>query len=424
MVDLSRQGHSAGPVEYGPRPRSAVARGRDAARPARDSRETTRRRIHVAHVIYRLAIGGLENGLVNLINRLPAEKFRHTVICLTDYTDFRARIDRSDVEVVALRKRPGNDIRMLVRLWSLFRELGPDIVHTRNLAALEASVPAWLAGVPIRVHGEHGRDMEDLEGKSRKHRLIRRLCRPFVHSYVALSRDLEDYLSERVGVPERKIFQIYNGVDTRRFHPSQDVERPSMIEDLAGPEAVVFGTVGRLQPVKNQGCLVEAFIRLVSRDPERYGRARLVVVGDGPERGRAQERLAGAGLGHLAWFAGARDDVPVLMRAMDVFVLPSLAEGISNTVLEAMATGLPVVATGVGGNPELVHEGATGVLVEPGDPDALARGMARYLDEPGLAQVHGEAGRNRVLREFSLDTMLRRYERLYDGLTGPRGAKG
>ena len=112
----------------------------------------------IVHVIYRLGVGGLENGLVNLINRLPESQYRHTIVSLTDVSDFQQRIRRDNVSCLALHKRPGNDIGMLWKLWRLFRELRPAIVHSRNLAALEAQLPAWLAGVPCRVHGEHGPD--------------------------------------------------------------------------------------------------------------------------------------------------------------------------------------------------------------------------------------------------------------------------
>ena len=114
----------------------------------------------VAHAIYRLDVGGLENGLVNLINRIPAQRFRHAIICLTEYSEFRQRLTRDDVAVYALHKPPGNSPMTQFRLWRLLNQLRPDIVHTRNMGALEATLPAALAGVPVRIHGEHGRDVE------------------------------------------------------------------------------------------------------------------------------------------------------------------------------------------------------------------------------------------------------------------------
>ena len=165
----------------------------------------------VAHVMYRFDVGGLENGVVNVINHMPPETYRHAVIALTDVTDFRKRVQRDDVQFIALAKAPGHAIKLYPRLYRLLRELRPDILHTRNLAALEVAVPAWAAGVPVRIHGEHGRDVGDLDGSSRKLQRVRRLYRPFVTHYIAVSRDLERYLTSIIGVPAARVSQIYNG---------------------------------------------------------------------------------------------------------------------------------------------------------------------------------------------------------------------
>ncbi len=367
----------------------------------------------VAHILYRLDIGGLENGLVNLINAIPAERYRHAVISLTEYTDFRFRIRRQDVEYYALHKRPGKDPGAYVQLWRLLRRLQPQIVHTRNLPALDCLIPAALAGVRCRVHGEHGRDMLELDGKNWKYNLLRRALRPLVQRYIPLSHDLENWLQHRIGVTPDKISRIYNGVDTQLFHPAP-VREPLPHAAFALPGTVVVGTVGRMQAVKDQLTLVRAFLRLLKSEPSARNILRLVLVGDGPLRHQAAAMLAAEDANELAWLAGTRDDVPRLLRGLDVFVLPSLAEGISNTILEAMACGLPVVATRVGGNPELVIEGKTGMLVPAADPVALADALANYLRNPGLAKQHGAAGRERVVREFSLNAMVQRYVSVYD----------
>ena len=270
----------------------------------------------IAHVVYRFDVGGLENGVVNLINQLPRQSYRHAVVALTDVTDFSARIRRDDVRFVALNKRPGHGVRLFPKLFRLFRELRPAIVHTRNLAALEASVPAWLAGVPVRVHGEHGRDMGDLDGTNRRYQRIRRLYRPFVSHYVALSKDLEQYLGRNVGVDSRRIAQIYNGVDTARFSPAAHGRARIAGCPFADDDFWLAGTVGRLQQVKDQVTLAEAFVRAVKRGPARTP-MRLVMVGDGPLRARVEKVLDAAGMRQLAWLPGARDDVPEILRGLD-----------------------------------------------------------------------------------------------------------
>ena len=365
----------------------------------------------IAHIVYSFRIGGLENGVVNLINRLPDDRFRHVVIALTDCDqDFVSRFNRP-VECISLHKPPGHGFKLFRRMHAVLRRLQPAVVHTRNIAALEMMLPAWLSRVPVRIHSEHGRDLDELGGKARAFRLIRALHRPLVDRYIALSGQLERYLVDEVGVRPQNITRICNGVDASKFRPASSAARPP--EWPFAPGLTVFGTVGRLQPVKAQVDLIHALADLFRRHPAAATDARLVIIGDGPERPVIESAIREAGLGDHVWLAGARTDVAACMQAMDVFVLPSLTEGISNTILEAMACGLPVIATDVGGNPELVDAGRTGVLVPPSNPSALADAMLQMLDEPTASRM-GKAGRVRIEQHFSLDAMVASYSKLYD----------
>lgn len=370
----------------------------------------------VMHIIYRLAIGGLENGLVNVINHMPAERYRHAIVCLTDATDFRQRLQRPDVPIVELHKRAGQDVGLHLRLWRLFRHWRPAIVHSRNFVSLEYAIPAMCARVPGRIHGEHGRDMQDLDGSRRTYNLWRRLLRPCIHHYTTVSQDLARWLVARIGIAERHVTQIYNGVDAQRFHPRGASRPPLGPAEFATPATCVIGTVGRMQTVKDQLTLVRAFLQLVTDDARLRDQVRLVMIGDGPLRVEAQQLLRQANAESLAWLPGARDDIPELLRALDVFVLPSLAEGISNTILEAMASGLPVVATGVGGNLELVDDGQTGCLVPVADPSALAQALRGYVMDSTRVRAHGEAGRRKVEAQFSMEAMVQRYLAVYDAV--------
>jgi sugar transferase (PEP-CTERM/EpsH1 system associated) len=370
----------------------------------------------VMHVVYRFDTGGLENGVVNLINRLTG--YRHAVVALTDCVDgFCQRVQRDDTTFVSLRKPSGQSLKVAPAFARTVRALRPDVVHTRNLAALEMQLPAWWAGARARVHGEHGRDADDLDGRSRKHRWVRRAFRPWVQQYVALSGDLAGYLQDAVGVPPQRIQRICNGVDAERFRPAAR-RQPLEGSPFNDPRWVVFGTVGRMAAVKAQTDLVAAFIQACQRDAGFADRGRLILVGDGPLRSACQAQLEAAGLSHAAWLAGERRDVPAVMQALDVFVLPSLAEGISNTVLEAMASGLPVMATRVGGNAELVADGLSGVLVEAGRPDAWVPTLEAWCADEPLRRRLGEAGRARVESQFSLDAMVSAYEALYRRVLG------
>ena len=383
----------------------------------------------VAHVVYRFDVGGLENGVVNLINHLPADRYDHAVIALTDVTDFRHRITRERVEFRSMRKPPGHGLAIYRDLYRVFRQLRPSIVHTRNIAASEAQIPAFLAGVPVRIHGEHGWEKQDVTGGKASHHLQRRLLRPLIHRQVALSGEIRSYLEERVGVRPEGIAQICNGVDVARFRPR--AERTSAAGHT-GPvgrhfldaSAFVVGTVGRLSPVKHQRLLLAAFARahasLVVESPETAARLRLVVAGDGPDRAMLELQAAATGLGDRVWMCGSRNDVPQLMADFDLFVLPSLAEGISNTVLEAMACGLPVIATRVGGNAELVDEGRTGMLVESDDVEAMAAAIVGYATDRERVGRDGEQARARATGAFSIEHMVGRYADLYDTLLAER----
>jgi sugar transferase (PEP-CTERM/EpsH1 system associated) len=371
----------------------------------------------IAHVVYRFGVGGLENGVVNLINRMPHDRWRHAVVSLTDVSAaFRTRIERDDVVFESIRKPAGQLIGQYPRLTRLFRKLQPAIVHTRNLAALEACIPAYAAGVGIRVHSEHGWDVHDLRGMRRRYAWIRRMYRPFIHRYIALSRDLEQYLISRVHVPPEQIVQIYNGVDTLRFHPRSGQRLAIPDCPFRDPNLWLVGSVGRMEGVKDPLNLARAFIRALEIAPAVRQQMRLVMIGDGSLRNAVLRLLQQNGVAPLAWLPGERHDVPDIMRALDCFVLPSLAEGISNTILEAMASGLPVVATDVGGNGELIDHELTGHLVPAADPDSLAFAMLRYHLHPDSAWKAGMAARNAAERKFALDRMIAQYVDVYDQL--------
>jgi len=368
----------------------------------------------VLHVVYRFDTGGLENGVVNLINHMPSHAYRHAVLALTEVTDFRQRIQRNDVEFVSLRKPPGHGVWQYPKLFKLFRQLRPAIVHSRNLAALEVQAAAWAAGVPVRIHGEHGRDMEDLDGNNLTYQRVRRFYKPFVNHYMALSNDLADYLVNKVRVPQEKITQACNGVDTERFHP--DPVAPQHIADCPFDPSRhwLVGTVGRMQAVKDQVMLAHAFVQALALAPELKPRMRLVMVGEGPLRIPAQAVLEAAGVGHLAWLPGERSDVADIMRGLHAFALPSLAEGISNTILEAMASGLAVVTTAVGGNTELVVPGQTGYIVSPAQPQAMAHQLVALASNPEQTRRMGQIGRQRAQATFSMQAMVSTYQSVYD----------
>ena len=381
--------------------------------------EAGRKRPLVAHIIQRLDYGGMETMLVELVNRMGDRPYRHVVICLADFTEFRERIRSPAVTVYALGKRAGKDLPSYARLWRLLRRLRPAIAHTYNLSALDTAPLARLVGCRV-VYAEHGWQVER-GAVPLKYIRLRRAIRPFVDRFVAVSEDLRDWLRVTVGVAPSKLICIHNGISAEGFVAGAEARRAARRVLELPEEAFIVGTVARLDPVKAQRDLIDAFAHLRAQGGQE---ARLVLVGDGPERSRLAARMRELSLEDNVLLAGTRADVPRWLAAFDVFALPSRNEGVSIAALEAMAAALPVVATRVGGNPEVVRDHETGLLIAVGDIDALAASLARYRDEPGLAERHGAAGRARLQAAFSLDAMVENYQHLYDGLlrkkTAPR----
>lgn len=378
---------------------------------------TALRRRRIVHVVYSFSVGGLENVIVQLINRLPADRFEHVVLSLTTISDFKNRITQPGVQFIELHKPPGHAVPLYPRIYKLLRELKPDVVHTCNLAALEVTPLAWLARVPLRIHAEHGWDAHDPQGKNPRYQRLRKLYQPFVSHCVAVSQDIDDYLAQAVGVPTRRRSVIANGVDTQTFAPPVHGVAPTVpgCPFVPGPHWLV-GTVGRLQTVKNQPLLARAFVQLLQQHPEAAERVRLVVVGEGPLRADIQATLAQAGVQHLAWLAGARDDVAAILPMLSCFVLPSQAEGTSCTLQEAMACGLPVVATAVGGTPEMVQHGVTGLLVPAAEEPALANAIWLCFHKPAYAQQLGQSARVKAAANFGLGGMVEAYEHVFSGV--------
>ena len=291
------------------------------------------------------------------------------------------------------------------------RRVRPDVVFTHMLfPAGAAGAFASIAGRAPLVVMAHGQDVANLgtvPGVSAATRMV--VSR--AEALICNSSWLLDRLVEKIPAARAKSTVADCGIDLDSFAPLEAAAARAEIEwDGSGPG---FVCVGSLIERKNVLRLADAFATL--------GRGRLAFVGDGPLRDPCLAMLADAGLSGQAWLPGSADNIPELMRAFDVFVLPSLAEGISNTILEAMASGLPVIATDVGGNAELVEAGRTGVRVPAGDAQALADQMAGYAGDPDLRQRHGDAGCRRVAEQFSMKQMIAAYGGVYDRLMQQRG---
>ena len=353
---------------------------------------------------------------MNLVNTLDPKRFQHSIVCLTKAGSFADRIGQDGVSIVELGAAGDNFRFPLVKLSRLFRKLAPDVVHTRGWGAVDAVFAARCAGVPTVIHGEHGREWTDTEGTNWKRNQVRRVVGYLVKHYIVVSDFFRPWLTGKCGVNAGKIVYIPNGVDTRRFRPFQEPggesERSGVRAQLGlSAESVLIGSVGRLDPVKNLPTLLRGFAALVREHPE----ARLAIVGNGPLRGELEALSRVLNIECAVIWLGRRDDVPALLRCFDVFVQCSLFEGMSNTILEAMATGLPIIASDTGGNGELVEQSKNGFLFPVGNIQVLTDSLRRYLKDRPLRNDHARQSRRRAMEQFDIGLMASRYADLYLG---------
>jgi sugar transferase (PEP-CTERM/EpsH1 system associated) len=371
--------------------------------PAREGSE----RLRILHVISYMGRGGAEMGILKLIDGL-GEKFEQRICTMRGYDASFVRSNFSE-EKMYVAGSPALKLQFpLFRLVRILRQYCPHIVHTRNWGAIEAVVAAKLAGVPVVIHSEHGYEVDMFAGLPMRRRLFRRAAYAMGDAVFALTKELRNFHARQAWVSPESIGVIYNGVDTERFAPCEKT-RLTMRKELGLPgQSFVIGSVGRLVPIKDHATLLKAAALLAGKGID----VRVLLVGQGPEREKL-EHLAAEPLRGKVCFAGDSGRVPEMLNAMDVFVLPSLNEGMSNTLLEAMASGLPVLATNVGGNPEIVQDNADGCLFKPGDVHWLADKLKQLAGDPGLAHQLGTAARNRAMNSFSLSRMLDAYRRFY-----------
>jgi sugar transferase (PEP-CTERM/EpsH1 system associated) len=374
------------------------------------------RPIRVVHVVDLLALAGMEYGVIKLVNRLDPGRIHSTIACLRHATEDARRLLAGTIPVYELHKSPGRNWRLIGRLADRFRAEGADIVHSHNWSTFLYSVAAArLAGIPLVVHGEHGKD--DATVQPRRVLASRFLARG-VTRVCAVSRDLAEGVIRDWRVPRERVLQVANGVDLEAFDRRQDLDGLREELGLAVDHRVVMNT-GGFRSVKDHPTLLRAFARLHRELPE----ARLVLVGAGGAtnpRGGLDRMASELGIADAVRFAGVRSDVPRLLGACDVYVNSSRFEGMSNTILEAMAAARPVVATAVGGNPELVEDGVSGFLVPPGQEDPMAARIAELLRDASLRSRMGAAGRARVEAKHSMVGMVRAYAALYEEIWAKR----
>jgi sugar transferase (PEP-CTERM/EpsH1 system associated) len=367
--------------------------------------------IKIMHVVHQFSTGGLENGLVNIINHSDSNLFQHIVLSLKTGDSFANRLKRSsNVKIFSLERSYDQSLFSLPQIYRLLLDHRPQVLHTRNLPTIDAQLAGFMARVPLRIHSEHGWNSSGVPSRYSKHSFYRRFFSHLIHKQVALSDEICSYLVDVAGIKKSRVSIINNGVDASkarlfRTYPS---DWPWRRSDF------VIGTVGRLDLVKNHRGLVLSFKHLKDILDDSQNHLKLVIVGDGPEREAIVDHIESLGLRNDVWLAGNRSDVWDFYSSFDLFALTSIAEGMSNVILEAMAGGLPIIATNVGANSSLLSNGA-GVVLQEFDDIAFAEKMQLLIQDSELRTRIGANARIRAISDFSLDSMIRNYLSIYSG---------
>jgi sugar transferase (PEP-CTERM/EpsH1 system associated) len=356
------------------------------------------KKLHVIHLLPNLNIGGMENGVVNLLNHGNMDKFKLSLICLEAEGPLKDRISNKHVEIINLKQKSGKRFFLILKLAKLFKNMKADIIHTHNFYTGIYGISAGkLARVPVLVHGEHG-GFHDLKvTKLGKIKFLYKFC----HSIITVSYSLRDDIIANIPSIKDKMVCIINGVDTIKFKKkstnSQNIK-----------DTIVLGTVGRLTPEKDYKTLLKAFKILSSE----FSNSKLKFIGKGDLDEELKKTSRELGVFDKVEFLGSRNDIPEILNSFNIFVLSSIREGCSNAILEAFATGLPVVATKVGDNPILLENGR-GLLVPPQNEIELASAIKTIILDKEKRNNIAETSYKWVTQKRSIQSMIDEYENLY-----------
>lgn len=356
----------------------------------------------ICHLVHSFGIGGLEKLILEMV-RDSQPHFEHHIITLTRAEPSMVELLPSNVHLYQLNKPRGHSFAVYAALYRQLRAIKPHTLHSYNLATVEYQWIAALLRIPRRIHAEHGRDSYDPDGSNNKYRLLRKLCSPVVHKFVAVSNDLGKWLNDDVGLSSTKIQVVHNGIDTQHFSAESKQRSPKF----------TIGHVARMQAIKNQTMLLDAYSLACQRSSEFSQNSRLILVGDGPELlNLKQYQQSLLPLGEVV-FTGAQMDVKPYYQSFDLFILSSIAEGIPVTLLEAMSMKIAPLVTNVGGIKEVIKHRFNGVLVDSNDTSQMSNEIiALYSDPLSRARIAKHA-REHVEQSYSKQQMLSQYYRLY-----------
>ncbi|MBN2089692.1 glycosyltransferase [candidate division KSB1 bacterium] len=363
------------------------------------------KKIKIMHVLPSLEIGGMETALITLINGMDTDRFENQIFCF-DFKNYensiQHRLHDENIPIYIFEKGHGVDYWLPIKISRILRKQKIDIVHTRNFAALlYGSIAAKLAGVPGAVADIRGRIPVDEGQKCKRLSFL-------VSKFVGVSEDIKKMLATDFKIKESKIQTIYNGVQIPGENQKLDIATLRSKLGLA-PNDFVIGTIGRTEPVKDYTSL----IRMSAPVLQKYRNVKLMIVGDGSQRTELEKLTKDLGVNTQTIFTGYQKEVSNFLRLINLFALTSVSEGISNVLLEAMATSIPVLATEVGGNPEIVRHNQTGFLIPRPNLNQITEKIELLINNPELAKDLGQNGRKWVEEKFTIEKMVSEYQSLY-----------
>jgi len=365
-------------------------------------------KIRIAFLVHTYGFGGLENMVTNLVNHLDPNCFESTIISFAPLKPLNNRVDLKQVQVLSFNKKGGNSPILIYKIAHLLKKIGAHIVQTHNWGtALEGILGAKLARVPRIIHAERG----TIEDKKRNI-VLQRFLWGFANQVLSVSEVHRKRVTDVIGFPQEQIKTIVNGVDTERFFPNSETKQDIRKKLGLKKNSLCIGTVGSLRPVKNHLLLINACKTILPY----FDQVEVLIVGEGPLETQLRQEVETLGFSKKIHFAGGQSNIPEILNALDIFVLSSLREGMPNAVLEAMACGVPVVATAVGGVPEIIDSPQVGIVINSLDEVALASALRALLENEDKRIEIGLRGRERVVKHFSLKKMINQYHLLYDNI--------
>jgi len=361
----------------------------------------------ILYVIPRLAKAGTERHLLKLAEGLSKRNFQISICCLFEIGELDQKYDLSNIRLISLRRKSIYDPRIIFDLLKLIKKEKYDIVHTYLFGFhYLASLPAKISGAPLVISSRR----ELARWKKPHHHFFENFGNIFTDKVIACSEEAKDFALNSEILSTRRLKVIYNGIDLGEFRPRN--KKTDILDELGLTEHdKIIGMVANFSPIKDHYTILKSMVEIKKKFP----RIKCILIGDGVLKSRLEDKAEELALGQNVIFAGRRDDVARLLSVIDIFVLTSLCEGLPNAILEAMASGLPVVATNAGGISEAVEDYKSGILIEPKNYKSISSAIIELLTDESLRQKMGRYGRQIAEQKFSLERMIKDYEGLYSG---------